>query len=54
MRAHYIESGHHKELYVARSSGVDEPPIPPLPQSVIDDTAELYASMFERLTGESF
>ena len=54
VRAHYIESGHHKELYDARSSGVDEPPIPALPQSVIDDTAELYASMFERLTGESF
>ncbi len=54
VRAHYIESGHHKELYDARSSGADEPPIPPLPQSVIDDTAELYASMFERLTGESF
>ena len=54
VRAHYIESGHHKELYDARSSGADEPPIPALPQSVIDDTADLYASMFERLTGESF
>ena len=53
VRAHYIESGHHKELYDARSSGADEPPIPALPQSVIDDTADLYASMFERLTGES-
>ena len=54
VRAHYIESGHHKELYDARSSGADEPPIPALPQSVIDETADLYASMFERLTGESF
>ena len=54
VRAHYIESGHHKELYDARSSGADEPPIPALPQSVIDDTADLYSSMFERLTGESF
>ena len=54
VRAHYIESGHHKELYDARSSGADEPPIPALPQSVIDDTADLYASMFERLTGQSF
>ena len=54
VRAHYIESGHHKELYDARSSGADEPPIPALPQSVIDETANLYASMFERLTGESF
>ena len=54
VRAHYIESGHHKELYDARSSGADEPPIPALPQSVIDQTADLYATMFERLTGESF
>ncbi len=54
VRAHYIESGHHKELYDARSSGAEEPPIPALPQSVIDETADLYASMFERLTGESF
>ncbi len=54
VRAHYIESGHHKQLYDARSSGSDEPPIPALPQSVIKETADLYGSMFERLTGESF
>ena len=54
VRSHYIETGHHKALYDARESEAEEPPIPALPQSVIDDTAALYASMFERLTGESF
>ena len=54
VRAHYIETGHHKALYEARNTESEEPPIPALPQSVIDDTASLYASMFERLTGESF
>ena len=54
VRSHYIETGHHKELYDARSNGDEEPPIPALPQSVIDDTADLYASMYERLTGTSF
>jgi phosphoribosylaminoimidazole-succinocarboxamide synthase len=54
VRSHYIETGHHKELYDARSTGAEEPPIPALPQSVVDDTADLYASMFERLTGTSF
>ena len=54
VREHYIETGHQKELRSARDSGEEEPPIPALPQSVIDDTAALYASMFERLTGEEF
>lgn len=54
VRQHYISAGHHAELKVARDSGSDEPPIPPLPQSVIDETAFLYASMYERLTGQTF
>ena len=53
VRKHYIESGHHSALYEARQSGSPEPPIPPLPDSIIASTAELYASMFERLTGEA-
>ena len=53
VRKHYIESGHHSELYEARQSGSPEPPIPPLPDSIIASTAELYASMFQRLTGEA-
>ncbi len=54
VRGHYIETGHHKELYDARAEGSEEPPIPALPPSMIDRTATLYASMFERLTGQAF
>ena len=52
VRQHYIETGHHADLYEARQSGAPEPPIPALPMELISSTAELYASMFERLTGE--
>ena len=54
VRGHYIETGHHDELYEARQKGTDEPAIPALPQTVIDKTAKLYTDMFERLTGQSF
>jgi len=54
VRQHYIETGHHQSLHKARTSGTDEPPIPPLPQKIIDSTANLYYSMFERLTGLEF
>ena len=53
VRGHYIETGHHAQLSEARNNGTEEPPIPALPQSVIDQTAELYASMFNRLTGQT-
>ena len=54
VRTHYIETGHQTELKKARDEGTEDPPIPELPQSVIDQTAELYASMYERLTSEKF
>ena len=54
VRQHYIETGHQESLRLARDAGDEDPPIPALPQSVIDDTAALYASMFERLTGVDF
>tara|TARA_Y100000588_G_scaffold286561_1_gene304485 strand:- start:8312 stop:9223 length:912 start_codon:yes stop_codon:yes gene_type:complete len=53
VRQHYIDTGHHAELYNARQSGSSEPPIPALPADIISSTAELYASMFQRLTGEA-
>ncbi|MCH1443502.1 MAG: hypothetical protein L7U53_06500, partial [Candidatus Poseidoniaceae archaeon] len=54
VRSHYIGTGHQIDLKAARDAGTDEPPIPALPQSVIDETAALYASMYERLTSQTF
>ena len=53
VRGHYIESGHHAALTEARNNGTEEPPIPALPQHIIDQTVTLYAEMFERLTGSA-
>ena len=54
VRGHYLGTGHHSELHAAREAGTEEPPIPALPQEIIDQTAMLYADMYERLTGQSF
>ena len=54
VREYYLGTDHHDELYSAREAGTEEPPIPALPQDIIDQTAALYESMFERLTGENF
>jgi phosphoribosylaminoimidazole-succinocarboxamide synthase len=54
VRQHYIEIGHQPVLYAARKSGLDDPAIPALNDDVISRTAELYADMFERLTGTKF
>ena len=54
VRSHYIATGHQANLKAARDSGAVEPPIPALPQDVIDQTANLYSSMYERLTSGKF
>ena len=54
VRTHYIGTGHQAALQMARDTGAEDPPIPALPQSVIDETAALYASMYERLTSQDF
>jgi phosphoribosylaminoimidazole-succinocarboxamide synthase len=54
VRTHYIETGHQANLKAARDSGAEDPAIPALPQDVIDTTAALYASMYERLTSSTF
>ena len=54
VRQHYVDTGHQAALQEARDTGGQDPPIPALPQSVIDETASLYASMYERLTSGTF
>mgnify|MGYP000117675250 FL=1 len=54
VRGHYLGTGHHQELYKARQNGTEEPPIPALPQEIIDQTSDLYSTMFTRLTGQEF
>jgi phosphoribosylaminoimidazole-succinocarboxamide synthase len=54
VRQHYVRTGHQEDLRLARESDSAEPPIPALPSEVIADTAALYASMYQRLTGNEF
>lgn len=54
VRTHYIETGHQAELEAARNDGRDDPPIPALPEDIIQQTADLYSSMYERLTSKKF
>ena len=54
VRQYYRKSGYHEKLYSAREKGTDEPPIPPLPSDLKEQTEDLYRKMLERLTGEKF
>lgn len=54
VRQYYRGTGYHEELMEAREAGQAEPDIPELPPQMIDDTAELYASLYTRMTGLEF
>ncbi|HVO77312.1 MAG TPA: phosphoribosylaminoimidazolesuccinocarboxamide synthase [Methanomassiliicoccales archaeon] len=54
VRQHYREIGYYDKLMKARKSGHAEPPIPPLPEAMVEQVSNLYIEMFERITGESF
>lgn len=54
VRTHYINTGHQAELESARNEDRDDPPIPALPEEIIQQTADLYSSMYERLTSNKF
>ena len=54
VRTHYIETGHQAELESARNENREDPPIPALPDNIVQQTAELYSSMYERLTSNKF
>jgi len=54
VRQYYRGIGYHDKLYQARQAGLEEPPIPPLPEGKVEEVSALYIEMFERITGESF
>lgn len=49
IRKYYDSIGYKKKLYEAREKGLEEPPIPSLPDDIIERTDGLYISMFNRL-----
>jgi len=54
VRQYYRGTGYHEALMEARELKQIEPDIPELPLQMIEDTAELYAKLFERITGQGF
>jgi phosphoribosylaminoimidazole-succinocarboxamide synthase len=54
VRQHYRNIGYFDELYEARREGRPEPDIPPLPEEMVRKVSDLYVSLYERITGESF
>ena len=51
VRQHYRQTGYKDALYAARAAGSPEPEIPPMPDDLVQRTAELYLNLFERMTG---
>ncbi|MGM0509605.1 MAG: phosphoribosylaminoimidazolesuccinocarboxamide synthase [Thermoplasmatota archaeon] len=54
VRQYYREIGYHEELMQAREEGEDEPPIPPLPDEMIEKTSKLYLNMMKKLTDGNY
>ncbi len=51
VRQYYRSIGYYDELMNARVKGLNEPDIPPLPESMIHQVSELYVDLYERITG---
>jgi phosphoribosylaminoimidazole-succinocarboxamide synthase len=54
VRQYYRQTGYKDQLYKARDSGQNEPPIPALPPDVVQETSRIYIKLFEMITGEKF
>ena len=54
VRQHYRDIGYHEKLMKAREKNEEEPPIPPLPDKMVEKTSELYVKLMKRLTDEKF
>jgi len=54
VRQYYRETGYHKKLMKARDKDEEEPPIPPLPEDMVEKTSELYVNIMKKLTNGKF
>lgn len=54
VRQYYRQSGYKDLLYQAREKGIEEPPIPALPDYMVQETSHIYIKLFEMITGERF
>ncbi|MFP4051977.1 MAG: phosphoribosylaminoimidazolesuccinocarboxamide synthase [Thermoplasmata archaeon] len=54
VRQYYKDTGYHEKLMKARENNEEEPPIPPLPDDMVEKTSELYVNNMSRLTDGKF
>lgn len=54
VRQYYRDTGYYDQLMESRENNEEEPPIPPLPDDMIEKTSELYVKLMTRLTDEKF
>ncbi len=54
VRQYYRKSGYHDLLTKAREENTEEPAIPPLPPTMVEEVSRMYTTIYERLTGEPF
>jgi phosphoribosylaminoimidazole-succinocarboxamide synthase len=54
VRQYYRKIGYKDALYDARAKGEPEPDIPPLPDTMIPRVSEVYARIYEQITGGKF
>jgi len=51
VRSYYREIGYHDALYTARVERRREPDIPSLPPELVEETSQLYCSLYNKITG---
>jgi phosphoribosylaminoimidazole-succinocarboxamide synthase len=54
VRQYYRKIGYYQKLSEARGRNLEEPPIPPLPVDMLQETSSLYKKLFERITGQNW
>lgn len=54
VRQYYRNIGYHARLMEAREKGLPEPPIPPLPEEMVEKTSLLYRELYEKITGKKW